>query len=361
MTPPDTRTESDAPPASKVDFGRRTLRINRGGISMRCDLRVLIVCGLLAAVMVTMGLFALTTGDYPLTVREVIGALTGQEAGFTHIVVVEWRLPRVLAAIIFGAALGVAGAIFQTLTRNPLGSPDVIGFSTGAYTGALIVIIFVGGSYMQMAAGALVGGIATAAVVYLLAYKRGVQGFRLIIVGIAISAMLTSLNTWLLLTADLEVAMSGAAWGAGSLNGIGWTQAFPAIIVVVVLLACASLLARPMHQLELGDDAARALGLSAEPTRLGLVLVGVGLTASVTAAAGPIAFVALAAPQIARRITRSAGVTLAPSAFTGAFLLVAADYLAQHVLRTVPVGVVTVCIGGIYLIWLLIHEARRRG
>ncbi|PRZ41517.1 iron complex transport system permease protein [Antricoccus suffuscus] len=361
MTALDTHAESDAPPVSKVDFGRRTVRIKRGRLSMRFDLRVLVVCGLLAAVMVAMGLFALATGDYPLTVREVIGALTGQETGFTHIVVVEWRLPRVLAAIIFGAALGVAGAIFQTLTRNPLGSPDVIGFSTGAYTGALIVIIFVGGSYMQMAAGALVGGIATAGVVYLLAYKRGVQGFRLIIVGIAISAMLTSLNTWLLLTADLEVAMTGAAWGAGSLNGIGWTQAFPAIIVVVVLLACASLMARPMHQLELGDDASRALGLSAEPTRLGLVLVGVGLTASVTAAAGPIAFVALAAPQIARRLTRSAGVTLAPAAFTGAFLLVAADYIAQHLLRTVPVGVVTVCIGGIYLIWLLIHEARRRG
>lgn len=353
-------TAPERPPAANVDFGRRTLPVRRAGFSMRWDVRTLVVCALLAALMVTMGLFALATGDYPLTIGQVVGALTGQDGGFTHIVVVEWRLPRVLSAIVFGAALGVAGAIFQTLTRNPLGSPDVIGFSTGSYTGALLVIITIGGGYLQVAAGALVGGVATAAVVYLFAYKRGVQGFRLIIVGIAVSAMLTSLNTWLLMTADLEVAMTGAAWGAGTLNGIGWKQTLPAIVVIVVLLAATCWLARPMHQLELGDDAARALGLSAEPVRLGLVIVGVGLTACVTAAAGPIAFVALAAPQIARRLARSAGVTLAPAAFTGAFLLTAADYVAQHFLRAVPVGVVTVCIGGAYLIWLLIHEARRR-
>ena len=147
----------------------------------------------------------------------------------------NWRLPRVLLALMLGAALGMSGAIFQSLTRNPLGSPDIIGFNSGAYTGALVVILLIGGTYYEIAVGALVGGIATAAVVYLLAYKRGVQGFRLIIVGIAISAMLGSVNTWMILKAKLDDAMAAAVWGAGSLNGLGWTQVWPVVVVLAIL------------------------------------------------------------------------------------------------------------------------------
>ncbi|MEU5995989.1 iron chelate uptake ABC transporter family permease subunit [Spirillospora sp. NPDC047418] len=274
---------------------------------------------------------------------------------------VEWRLPRVAGALVFVAALGVSGAMFQSLMRNPLASPDAIGFSFGSYTGALVVILVIGGSYPQLAAGALLGGMAMALLVYVLTYRRGVQGFRLIIVGIGVSAMLGSLNTWLILRADLDQAMSAAAWGAGSLNGVSWNQVAIGGAVIVMLLVPAGLLSRPMRQMELGDAAAAAQGVRVESTRLALIVVGAALTAAVTAASGPIAFIALAAPQIARRLARTAGITLVPAALVGALVCLAADYTAQHAAPTpLPVGIITVMLGGGYLGWLLFTEARRR-
>ena len=346
----------------QVDFGYQTLTVRRAGLAGRWQMRSLIVCAVIIVATIAVSILALTLGDYPLTLSQVWAAiLNDPDAGFARTVVVEWRLPRILAAILFGAALGTAGAAFQSLTRNPLASPDIIGFSTGSYTGALTVIILFGGGYLQVAGGALLGGLLTAAAVYLLAWQRGVQGFRLIIVGIAVSAMLTSFNTWLMLTANQEVALSAAVWGAGSLNGITWEQAVVGGVLVILLLIAASGLSPSLRQLELGDDAAKATGTRTEPVRLTVMLIAVALTAVVTAAAGPIAFVALAAPQIARRIARTPGVTLAPAACMGALILVAADVVAQHLLPTVlPVGVVTVVVGGTYLVWLIIREERNR-
>ena len=344
-----------------VDFGRRTLVVRRRLFGLRIDLRGTIVCSALAALVIAVALVALATGSYQLSIGRVASALTGGETGLIHDIVVKWRLPRVAATVIFGAALGVSGAMFQSLTRNPLASPDVIGFSSGSYTGALIVIILVNGSYIQIAGGALLGGVATAMLVYVLGWRRGMQGFRLIIVGIGVSAMLTSLNTWMMLRAKLEVAMSAAAWGAGSLNGMSWDQVAIGGAAITALLLLAGLLSRPMRQMELGDDTAASQGVRIAVTRLGLIIVGVALTATVTAASGPIAFIALAAPQIARRLARTAGITLAPAAFVGALLLGMADFVAQHVAPTpLPVGVITVMIGGGYLGWLLSVEARRR-
>jgi len=322
--------------------------------------RELVVCGALALAIVLLAVVALGTGDYPLSVVEVARAMFATDGGFDTTIVLEWRLPRVLVALVFGAALALSGAIFQSVTRNPLGSPDIIGFATGSYTGALIVLTLVGDSYVSTAVGAVGGGLVTAAVVYLLAYRRGMQGFRLIIVGIAVTAILHSVNTWLLLRAQVEVAMAASIWGAGSISLVGWDEALPAFAVLAVLAATVIVLARGMRQLELGDDAAKAHGLRVEPARLALLVVGVALIAVVTASSGPIAFVALAAPQIATRLTKSAGLPLVASALTGAFLLLAADFVAQHLLPSaVPVGMVTVVIGGLYLIGLLIGQARK--
>ncbi|WP_454042186.1 FecCD family ABC transporter permease [Cellulosimicrobium sp. Marseille-Q8652] len=348
---------------ARVDFGRptRVVRGFGGRFSHRLDLRTVGVCVVLLVVALGIGVVALTTGDYPLTVPQVLGALAGAEDGPVRMVVVEWRLPRALLALVLGACLGASGAIFQSLTRNPLGSPDIIGFGTGAYTGALVVMTVLGSGYASVTGGALVGGLATAAVVYALSYRRGVQGFRLVVVGIAVSAMLASVNTWLVLTADLETAMAAAVWGAGSLNGSTWAQALPATVVAVVVAVPLVQLAPRMAMLELGDDAATALGLRREPVRLALVLVGVALIALATAVAGPIAFVALAAPQLARRLTGSAGVRILPAAVMGAVLLAASDLVAQRAFAPtqLPVGVVTVSVGGLYLVWLLVREARR--
>lgn len=346
-----------------IRFGRpiRPIRWFGGRLTQRLDLKTLSVCLILLALGLVVALLTLASGEYPVPLPDVVRALLGQAEGRVHMVVVEWRLPRTALALILGAALGMGGAIFQSLTRNPLGSPDIIGFDAGAYTGALVVIILTGGGYYAVAGGALTGGLLTALLVYALAYSRGVQGFRLIIVGIGVSAILTALNTWMLLRAKLEVAMAAAIWGAGTLNGLGLDRLGPALLILAVLMPLALLMSRPMRQLELGDDAARALGVNAERTRLTLLILGVALTATVTATAGPIGFVALAAPQLARRLSGTAGVTMLPAAAMGALLLCAADFLAQRAFAPtqIPVGIVTVSLGGVYFVWLLLREARR--
>jgi iron complex transport system permease protein len=330
-----------------IDFGRKLWVVRmRGRVDGRIDSRTVGVCAALLLVTVMVSVVAVGTGDYYIPPNEVLAAVFGDAPRLTEIVVMEWRFPRVALAFLFGAALGVSGAVFQSLTRNPLGSPDIIGFGTGAYTGALVVILTLGGGYYRTGAGALIGGLATAAVVYLLAYRRGVQGFRLIIVGIAVSAVLASVNTWLVIRADLDDAIAAAVWGAGTLNGLGWSQVGPVLAVSVVIASCSAVLSRRLPMLEMGDDAARALGVRAEPTRLMLVFLGV----------------ALAAPQLARRLTGTSGVAMVPAACMGALLLVVSDVAAQRAFAPtqLPVGVVTVSVGGAYFVWLLAREGRKQ-
>lgn len=252
--------------------------------------------------------------------------------------------------------------MFQSITRNPLGSPDIIGFSTGAYTGALLVTVFATGSSLGTSLGALAGGILTGAVVYLLAYSRGVSGMRIIVIGIGVSLFLGAFNTWLLTTLRVERAISAASWGAGDLLDIGWRHTIPVAVGVVIGIPVLLWLAADMRMLEMGDDAGRGLGVRAESVRLLLLLTAISLVALVTAAAGPIAFVSLAAPQLAMRVTGTPGVRILPSAAFGALLLLASDLAARTVIAPaqLPVGVVTLCVGGAYLVWLLSGFGRRR-
>ncbi|MEL5955257.1 iron chelate uptake ABC transporter family permease subunit [Streptomyces sp. CLV115] len=347
-----------------VDFGYRHVNLRIGGlVAARFGIRTLAVNAVLAAVAIGIAVLSLGFGDYPLTPLQVVRALTGQGDDFHRLIVTEWRLPMAIGAVLFGALLGIGGAIFQSLTRNPLGSPDVIGFDAGSYTGVVITILLLGSHHhWPVAAAAIAGGLLTAGVVYLLAYRQGVQGFRLIIVGIALSAMLGSINSYLITRADINDAMSVGFWGAGSLSRVGWAALVPSLIGGTLILGCVTALAPALRQLELGDDAALAQGVSVPRARPVLLITGVATTALVTAAAGPIGFVALCAPQLARRLTRTPGVTIASAAFTGAALLTlahASSLAIAQAYRPVPVGLITVCLGGLHLIWLLIRETRR--
>lgn len=322
--------------------------------------RALLVCAAALLAIVVAAIAGLALGDYPLTTDEVIGVLTGRVDGLARTVVLDWRLPRVLAAIGFGAALGVSGAIFQTLTRNPLASPDIIGLANGSFTGMLVALLLLGGSWPALMAGSLIGGLAAAVAIFLLALRQGLSGFRFIVVGIGVSAMLAAFNSWLLLRADLDVALFAAAWGAGTLNTATATVVWPALACLVVLFAVLPFAARPLRQLELGDDVAAATGVRLTRERAILIGLAVALVSAVTAVAGPIAFIALAAPQIARRLTRSPGIPLVATGLVGGVLLLASDLVAQHLIPlTVPVGVVTVVVGGLYLTQLLLRERRR--
>ncbi|MEV8637896.1 iron chelate uptake ABC transporter family permease subunit [Streptosporangium sp. NPDC051023] len=322
--------------------------------------RTATVCLALAVALVAVAAYTLATGDYPLPLEEVLRILGGAGRRAQRYVVTQVRLPRVLTATLVGLALGAAGALFQSLARNPLGSPDVIGFTVGSATGALVAILVIGAGPAAVAGGSVAGGALTAAVVYLLAWNGGVRGYRLVLVGIGVSALLASFNAYLLAKASFGDAQSAAVWLTGSLNGRGWEHVRPLLVVLVVSLPVATGLGRPLRALELGEDVATGLGVPLERVRACVMVTGVVLTASATAAAGPVAFVALAAPQVARRLTRSAGPGVTASALTGAVMLTVSDLAAQRLLAPtqLPVGVLTGVAGGCYLIWLLARQWR---
>lgn len=322
--------------------------------------RIVVTAALLLA-LAAVGVYSLTTGEFELTPSEVLAALAGQGDGWADFVVNTVRLPRLLVAVLVGAALAVSGAILQSLTRNSLGSPDFIGITHGASTGAVLAIIALHGSMAEIALGGLIGGMATAALIYLLAFRRGVSGYRFILVGIGIGAMLLAVNSYLITRASWQDALAAQAWLVGTLSDRRWDEVTMVGIALAVLLTLALLLGRRQRLLELGDDTARALGVGVEWTRLLLIVAGVGLAAIATAACGPITFVALAAPQLARRLTRSTGPGLLPAAAMGALLLAASDLAVQRLFQPVPlpVGVATGVLGGGYLLWLLASEWRR--
>lgn len=364
MTGRNSSDRTDAARTPRIDFGYATCSIRSRWFSARITVRLVAVTGILFVAAASAGLVALTLGDYPLTLSQVLEALVGGGNAFHRTIIFEWRLPVVVAALVFGAVLGIGGAIFQSLTKNPLGSPDIIGFDAGSYTGVVVTILLVGASgYWTIAAAALVGGLATAFTVYLLAYRDGIQGFRLIIVGIGVSAVLGSINAYLVSRADIEDAMTIGFWGAGSVSRVTWQSMAPSLVIASVIAVASALLSTALRRLELGDDAAITLGIRPTRARLALMITGVATVALVTAAAGPIGFIALTAPQLVRRLTRSPGVSLLAAAAMGATLLTCAQLLALVIAqfyRPIPVGLITVCVGGLYLIWLLIRETRRQ-
>ncbi|MFG2225910.1 FecCD family ABC transporter permease [Streptomyces sp. NPDC048644] len=341
--------------------GRRVTPVRTGGgLSLRLDVRA-VTAGLVLLVLALAASVALIgSGDYPMTPSEVLRTLTGGGDAGQQFIVQELRLPRVLVGLLVGAAFGIAGAVFQTVSRNPLGSPDVLGFGQGASVGALVVIVYFHGGTFAVAAGSVVGGVITGLAIFLLAWKRGIHGYRFVLVGIGAAAMLYAMVLYLLTKANIVEATQATTWMTGSLSGRDWSQVWPLAAVCAVLIPLALCYGRPLRMLEMGDDAAYALGVRVDRVRVVVLLAAVVLVASATAAAGPIAFVALTAPQLARRLTRSPGPNLLPSAVMGALLLVAADWSAQRLFGAdqLPVGVLTGVLGGGYLVWLLVTERR---
>lgn len=359
MSRPDTARTGRLPQQDAARQARPTV-LRAGGWAVALDRRALLVGVVLLVAALAVSVVLIGTGDYHIAPLDVLRSLTGHGNPGQDFIVRQLRLPRVIVALLVGASLGMAGAAFQTVTRNPLGSPDVVGFGQGSAAGALVVIVLLKGSSYQVALGAVAGGLITGLAVYLLAWQRGVHGYRLVLVGIGGSAVLTAVNSYLLVRADFVDAARAVVWITGSLDGRDWSQVRPLFVASVVLMPLLLSQGRALRITEMGDDTARALGVHTERTRLIVVLAAVLLTASATAAAGPIAFIALTAPQLARRLTRSPGVSLLPSALMGAVLLVVADWAAQRAFGSgqVPVGVPTAVLGGGYLLWLLVSERR---
>lgn len=351
------------PDASRPIRAQHRLRLRLGRAAVIVDTRVVLVCALLTVLVAVAGVVTMTVGTVPLTPVEVLAGLSGTtDDAVTRTVVTGIRLPRLVTGSFVGACLGVAGAVFQSISRNALGSPDVIGFTTGAATGAVIQIVVFNAGPIATVFAALGGGLGTAVVVYLLSMKGGVSGgYRLVLVGIGVSAVLAAVNTLVLAKGDVDLSIVAELWLSGSLNARSWSHAWPVLVGFLVLLPVLLACARGLNQMELGDDSARQLGVNVERTRLVAMIAAVGMTALATAAAGPIAFIALAAPQLVRRLTRSTLIPIVSAAFMGAALVVSADLLTQHLPLTVrvPIGLMTGLLGGLYLLWLLTRPARR--
>lgn len=321
--------------------------------------RYAIVTAATVVVAVLAAIVGVTTGSFQASLGDVVSALTGSADGRTNVVVMGLRVPRVVAALAIGAALGLAGAVFQTLARNPLASPDIVGFTAGSATGALVGLIVIAPT-ASPAAGAWMGGLLTVVVVMLLARSVGVSRERTILAGIALSTLLGAVNDYLLTRAPVEIARNADQWLHGSLAATSMDDVALLLGALGILSLVLTLVHRDFRALELGDDTACSLGVRTGRVRLLLVVVAALLTGTATAVSGPIGFIALAAPQLARRTLGTSGIPLFGSALTGAVVLVIADVVAQRALAPlqIPVGLLTGVVGGAYLFWIVARTRR---
>ena len=341
-----------------ADAGRLWIVVGRRSVLITP--RHVIVGLILLALSLAVAVASLRLGKFPVTTQEVIDALQGQGRKIVQVVVVKWKLPRIVLGLVAGLALGVAGAVFQTITRNPLGSPDLIGFSTGAQTGILVSILLLPGSMLSASLASFIGGAAVGAVTYLVSLRGGFTGLRFILVGIAISSMLVSVNRWLLVRVDDDEGLGALKAITGTLGAARWPVVAPTCLAIGVTVVLTLLASRHLQVLCLGEQVATVLGSPTRRASALLILLGTVLVAVVTMAAGPIGFVALVAPHLARLLTGSPQSPLLVSGLTGSLLMVGADLLSQLVLESMPVSVVTNAVGGLYLMVALTVAARGR-
>ncbi|WP_329482704.1 iron chelate uptake ABC transporter family permease subunit [Kribbella sp. NBC_01484] len=322
--------------------------------------RSLLVIVVLAVVVFATFCVSLSLGDFKIPVLDVVKTLFGGGDRATEFIVNELRLPRALTGLLVGAALGMSGAIFQSIARNPLASPDILGVTYGASAFAVFAIVTLGLTGAAVSGLAIAGAVLTAFIMYVLAWRHGVSSYRLILIGIGIGAIATSITSYLLTKARVEIAQQALIWLTGSLNGRDWSNVRSLAITLVVLAPLTAFLVHRLRILQLGDETAYGLGLRVESSRLGLIVIAVLMAAVATAAAGPIGFVAFVAAPIARRVTRSPGPAMIASALLGALVVALSDLIAQHAFgdTQLPVGVVTGVVGAPYLMFLLARANR---
>lgn len=331
------------------------------GRARRARRRRLIVLTLLLLVVAAFAT-TLMAGHTYYPAGDVLRVIMGEEVPGASFTVGRLRLPRAVLALTAGFSFGIAGVTFQTMLRNPLASPDVIGISSGASAAAALAIVTLSLGETEVSVLAIAAALGVALLVYTLAFRDGVAGTRLILIGIGISALLDSVTSYVLSQAgewDLQEAMR---WLTGSLNGTTWDETVPTVLAVLVLGPVLLAQARNLTALRLGDDTASALGVRVERTRITVIVAAVGLIAFATAAAGPIAFVAFLSGPIAARLAGTGGSLLVPAGLVGSLLVLVADFTGQYAFATrYPVGVVTGVLGAPYLVHLIVRTNRAGG
>jgi len=340
--------------AAKAAAGPGMRVIRTGPVSFRLKTRTAGLVVLAAAATVALGAWGLTLGSFPLSLAEVYEALTGKGAGAANFIVLELRLPRALAAVAVGAMLAMSGAIFQGIVRNPLVAPDIIGVNSGATVAAVLCIVLKQPSaYIPLAAFA--GALIAAVLIYTLTWRGRILGARLILVGIGVNAILSAVTTFLLTRAEINDASRAMHWMTGSVYATGWGDVRVLAVSLAVLVPAGAALMRSLKVLQLGDLTAQSLGMRVERTRLALIVTGCALSGVAVSVAGPIGFVALMSPHLARMLAgpMSGGVFVL-AGLVGGILVLGSDLLGQHGLGVgLPAGVVTSALGAPYFLYLL--------
>ncbi|MGW6062059.1 FecCD family ABC transporter permease [Streptomyces sp. NPDC055189] len=321
-----------------------------------------IVIAVLSVLVVAAFAVTLMAGETFYRPGEVVRVIMGEQVPGASFTVGRLRLPRAVLAVAAGFCFGLAGVTFQTMLRNPLASPDIIGISSGASAAAAIAIVTLSLGATQVSVLAILAGLAVALLVYTLAFRDGVVGTRLILIGIGISAMLDSITSYVLSQAAEWDLQEASRWLTGSLNGAAWEQTVPVLVALAVLGPVLLSRSRDLSAMQLGDDTAAALGVRVERVRITVIIAAVGLIAFATAASGPIAFVAFLSGPLAARLVGRGGSLLVPAGLVGALLVLVADYAGQYALGTrYPVGIVTGVLGAPYLIYLIVRTNRAGG
>ncbi|MEV4489484.1 iron ABC transporter permease [Micromonospora coxensis] len=337
--------------------GRSLLRV--GPVSLQIRRRAVLVAlastGLLAAAAV----LSLSLGTPYVAPADVLRALSGAGTPY-DLVVLDLRLPRLVLAAVAGAAFGLAGTLIQSVARNPIASPDVVGITQGAGLAATVAIT-TGAAAVLVAPAALLGGLAAALLLLALGARHGLAAQRFVLAGVAVAFALRALTEVVMLSADPIDGLRAQVWLIGTLAGKGWTESLWIALTLAALLPVLAWAGWALNSAALDDDTARGVGLRPVARRIGLAATGVVLAATVTAQVGAVDFVALVAPQLARRLVRAERPPLVCAALLGALLLVLADLAGRRLLAPtqLPAGVLTAAIGGPYLMFLLVRGRRR--
>jgi len=322
--------------------------------------RWVLVTSLLAVLAVMLCCAMLLLGSTMYSVQDVIRALAGEQLKGVSFAVNTIRLPRMLAGLLAGFAFGVAGYVFQTMLRNPLANPNVIGITSGSSAAAVFCITVLHASGTVISAASVIAGLATAFLIYLLSRGRSFSIGRLILVGIGIQAMLDAVISYLLLMGAEQDIPAALRWLAGSLNGSQMQELPPLAITVILCTPIVVLLGNHLNILELGEQSASSLGMDTDRTRIALIVSSVFMIAIATATTGPIAFVSFLSGPIAKRLVGVGFSNVIPAGLVGVNLVLAADLIGQFAFAyRFPVGIITGLLGAPYLIFLLIRMNRK--
>ncbi|CAM4408608.1 iron chelate uptake ABC transporter family permease subunit [Paenibacillus macerans] len=322
--------------------------------------RWILITGFLAVLACVLCCAMLLLGNTIYPVQDVIRALSGEQLKGVSFAVNTIRLPRMLAGLFAGFAFGAAGCIFQTMLRNPLANPNVIGITSGSSVAAVFCITLLHSNRAVVSVASVIAGLVTVIIIYLLSRGKSFSVGRLILVGIGIQAMLDALISYLLLVGAQQDIPAAIRWLSGSLNGSQMHELPPLVLTVLIFTPIAIVLGKHLSLLELGEQSATSLGVNTDKTRIALILSSVCMIALATATTGPIAFVSFLSGPIAKRLAGAGFSNIIPAGLVGVNLVLAADLIGQFAFEyRFPVGIMTGILGAPYLIFLLIRMNRK--